>query len=70
MNIKSIKTEVTISVPVEIKLELKELQFLRSMAQHCIKTEMIGNLACERLDNILNMLGIKIHNGPVYGLFE
>jgi len=62
---------IAVSLTPHIQLEARELAFLRTMAQHCIETRMLGSAACKTLDRLLRDMGITLYDGlPVYGLFE
>jgi len=65
--------EITVTLLDGVQLERRDLMFLRRMAQHCVKTQMSGAAACERLDEILRRAGILTFadaDGPVYDVFE
>jgi hypothetical protein len=64
---------IAVTLTTGVQLDERELRFLRAMAQHCIKTKMAGSTACERLDALLDGMGVKTYgnaDGPTYGVFE
>lgn len=62
---------ISVTLINSISLEMRELEFLREMARHCVETKMSGYGAADRLDKLLESLGVKSETkGPLYGIFE
>lgn len=62
---------IQVRVIDSIEFTAREADFLRKMAHHCIKTNMHGFWACEKLIEILDAARIPVRGDePVYGIFE
>lgn len=74
MKIQTQKHQISVTLIQDVHLDIKELAWLREMANHCIATRMAGSRACEKLNILLDKMQIpKYHDivsRGVYGLFE
>jgi len=63
--------QIFVSLTTGFQMEMRDLEFLRQMAQHCSATQMAGSSACDRLDKLLADLGVVSDcAGPVYDIFK
>ncbi len=71
MKIQNTPHNISVSLTSSIQLEMRELEFLREMARFCVQNEMVGCNAAERLDKVLEAMGVNSQGkGPVHGIFE
>lgn len=72
MKCRTTKHNISVSLTDRVQLDMRELSFLRMMAQHCTSTQMAGGAAaCERLEALLQGMGVpNLEPGPVYDIFE
>lgn len=71
MKIQNTFHNISVSLTSSIQLEMRELEFLREMARFCVQNKMVGYNAAERLDKLLESMGVNSQRkGPVYGIFE
>ena len=71
MKTRNTAHSISVTLINSISLEMRELEFLREMARFCVQNEMVGCNAAERLDKLLESMGVNPQGkGPVYGIFE
>jgi len=71
MKIQNTPHNISVSLTNSIQLEMRELEFLREMARYCVENKMSGYGAADRLDKLLESMGVKSETkGPLYGIFE
>ena len=71
MKTRNTAHSISVTLINSISLEMRELEFLREMARFCVQNEMVGCNAAERLDKLLESMGVNSQGkGPVYGIFE